>query len=247
MKEFRDELEKDLFENSEQGSVNWEISRAGRFTSSETHRLLKAGKREMTPAELKARPKTGKGSSVKWIEDDSVMNDDAMKYIYEKVAETLTGEPKMPIWSHATAHGETWEPFAAEYFTEKTGMQLEQVSFIPFGDHAGGSPDRFVIGKPDHLEIKCPFNPVNQVARLIYTDQWDLKNNEPEIYWQIVSNSLISNRPTGHFMSFCPSMKKDIHKMVHIEIVPSVEDFERVAKVWEIAEKEKQAILKLLK
>ncbi len=244
--EFKDELEKALFENSEQGSENWHISRAGRFTSSETHRLLKSGKREMTPEELKARPKTGKGSSVKFIDDDSVLSTDARTYIDEKVAEVLTGEPKSNAFSHATAHGDTWEPFAAEYFTEKTGLQTIQVSFIPFGDHAGGSPDRF-IGELEHLEIKCPYNPVVMVGYLMLTDQYDLKRMNPEAYWQITSNSLISKRPKGHFMAFCPSMKLEKHKMVHIEVIPPEEDLTRVAKVWELAEKEKQSILKLFK
>src|SRR5688572_14249397 len=78
----------------DQNSEEWDRVRIGRFTASEIHRLMEPAKREMTEAELKARPKSGKGSSAKLVNDYSTLSDAAFTYINEKVAEILTGQPK---------------------------------------------------------------------------------------------------------------------------------------------------------
>jgi len=235
-----------LAEQAEQGSGMWHNARVGRFTSSENHRLIKSGYREMTEKELKERPKTGAGSKSKFIEDTSVIAEDTLTYIYEKVAETLTGEPKGEVFSHATSWGDTWEPWAAEYYAKAKGVELEVIGFIPFGDHAGGSIDRGILGRDEFLEIKCPFNPKNQIDYLMLTDQYDLKRMYPNHYWQMVSNSLFSKKPLGHFATFDPRMKLDKHKMKEIEVIPPKEDLELLARKLELAEIEKQKILKLL-
>ena len=235
-----------LAEQAEQGSGVWHNARVGRFTSSENYRLIKSGYRDMTEAELKARPKTGPGSKSKFIEDNTVIAEDTLTYITEKVAETLTGEPKGEVFSHATAWGETWEPWAADYYSKVKGVELEIIGFIPFGDHAGGSIDRGIKGKYEFLEIKCPHNPKNQIDYLMLTDQFDLKRMYPNHYWQMVSNVLFSKKPIGHFATFDPRMKLDKHKMMEIIVIPPAEDLELLARKLEVAEKEKQKILKLL-
>lgn len=242
----QDEFEKALSLASEQGSDMWHNIRAGRFTSSEIHRLMKPGSRDMTPEELAARPKAGKGSSTKKTFDYNAIADDTWTYIYEKVAETLTGEPKGEIFSHATAYGDTWEPFAAEYLTQKFGWEYEIVAFVPYTDHAGGSPDRKILNEPKGVEIKCPFNPKNQVDYLMFTDQWDLKRMKPEYYWQCQANLLFTGWELMHFCSFDPRMKENKHKLVHIEVKPNEEDQNALIKKLEIAIKEKLALLKLL-
>jgi hypothetical protein len=277
-----DNFEKELAQVSEQGSQLWHDIRVGRFTSSENHRLIKSGYREMTDPELKARPKTGVGSKSKFIEDLSIIAEDTLTYIYEKVAETLTGEPKENVFSHATSWGDTWEPWAAEYYAKIKGVELEVIGFIPFGDHAGGSIDRGIkpiicdschglghkISEPEtesmlnnpcnkcngagsircgeFLEIKCPYNPKNQIDYLMLTDQYDLKRMYPNHYWQMVSNSLFSKKAIGHFATFDPRMKLEKHKMKEIEVIPPQEDLKLLARKLQLAENEKQKILKLL-
>jgi len=241
-----DSFEQALAEASEQGSKNWLNIRAGRFTASEIHRLMKSGSRLMSESELKARPKSGKGSSTKFIEDASCVSEDAITYIMEKVAETLTGEPKNEVFSHPTSHGDTWEPWAAEYFTKVTGLELEVIGFVPWGDHAGGSVDRGILGKAEHLEIKCPYNSKNQIDYLMLNDQYDLKRNYPNHYWQVAANCLFSKKPLAHFVTFDPRMKSDKHKMVHIEVIPTEDDYELLCLKLKYAQKEKESILKLL-
>jgi hypothetical protein len=237
-----------LAEASEQGSQMWTDIRAGRFTASEMFRLIKSGTRDMTPAELKARPKSGIGSSSKKIEDPRCLSPDTKSYIYEKVAETLTGIAKQKVFSFATAHGEELEPIAAEEFSKRNGgFEYEILSFVPYGDHAGGSPDRKIKDRNEIVEIKAPYNSVNQVSYLMLTDQWDLKREFPDYYWQCQSNLLFTKTDLCHFVTYDYRMKDPKHQIVHIEVKPIAEDLELLGIKLGAAIKEKEAILNLLK
>lgn len=202
---------------AEQGSEEWENIRAGRFTSSEWYKLMSFGKRPMTETELKARPKTGKGSKTTQVIDITKFSDTGYTYINQKVAEVLTGKPKRPSYAYPLVYGKETEPEAVEYFEMRTGLKCEETGFQCFGDHAGGSPDR-LIGDTDLLEVKCPYESENQVAYLMLTDHWDLKNNYPDKYWQIVTQLWFTGRERAHWCSFDPRMIKDEHKLTHLII-----------------------------
>lgn len=243
----RDAFDDELAAVSEQGSQNWFDIRAGRFTSSEFHRLMKSGSREMTPAELAARPKTGKGSKSKFIEDPACISDDTLTYIYQKVAETMTGQVDTTPPSYAMQHGDQMEPFAAEVYAERFKCEFDILSFVPYGDHAGGSPDRKIKGTNKIIEIKCPYNSANQVKYLMLTDQWDLKREHPEYYWQCLCNILFTGADSCDFVAYDHRMIDPKHQMVVIEIKPIEEDLIRIGVKLGAAIKEKEAILKLLK
>lgn len=231
----------------EQGTEEWDKIRCGRFTSSEFHKLMKCGFREMTAAELKARPKTGKGSKTTRMPDPSKMGDDGMNYIYQKVAETLTGHPKQDSYAYPLVWGREQEEFAVDFFTQKTGLLCESVGFIPWSDHAGGSPDRFV-GDDAGLEIKCPFYSEHQVKYLMLNDRFDLKRNHPDYYWQIVTLMLFTNRKRWHFCTFDGRMKSDKHKMAHLIITwdQVEEDIDAITKALEGAIKMKLELIDTL-
>lgn len=232
-----------LSEQAEQGSQIWFDVRCGRFTSSEVYRLIKNGERLMTQQELDSRPKKGTGSGAKWIEDPNKFSPDGDTYILEKVAEVLTGQTKDRAWSHATAHGEEWEPFAAEFYSRKFNVEFEIIAFKPFGDHAGGSPDRKITGKNKGLEIKCPHQSKNQVNYLRLFDQWDLKRFYPEYYWQCQSNLLFMGWDAIDFVTFDPRMKEEKHKLSRMEITPISKDQDLICLKLESAVKEKLSIL----
>jgi len=201
----------------EQGSENWELLRVGRFTSSEIHKIMECGWRPMTPEELAARPKTGIGSKTTRVPDPSKMSDRGMKYIYAKVAEILTGRPKpSSSYAYPIVWGKETEAEAVEFFEKKYSIQCEQVGFQPWGDHAGGSPDR-LIDEHSGLEVKCPFLPENQIEYLMLTDIWDLKAVHPEYYWQVVSLMLFTGRKHWYFCTYDPRMIDDKHKLTTIE------------------------------
>lgn len=205
----------------EQGTEEWERIRIGRFTASEIHRLMEPAKREMTAQELKARPKSGKGSSAKLVYDYSKLSDAALTYINEKVAEILTGQPKSGGYAFPIVWGKEHEDEAAEFFTKQTGLETEKVGFFPYTEHVGGSPDRFVDDAI--LEIKCPYDSVNQIAYLMLTDQWDVKRNYFPIWCQCQCNMMFTERNLCHLATYDPRMKSDAHKMQHIEIKADME------------------------
>ena len=230
----------------EQGSDEWEMMRAGRFTSSEIYKIMDCGKRPMTPEELAARPKKGKGSSTTLVPDPSQMSKDGIKYVRLKVWEVLTGRPKPPAYAYPLVYGKEQEPFAVEYFENLTGLKCESVGFQPWSDHAGGSPDR-LIGENEGLEVKCPLSD-EQIDYLMLTDRFDLKRNYPEYYWQCVSLMLFTNRKIWHFCTYDPRMQKEEHKLTHLILrwEEVEEDIELIPKAIEGAVKEKLKILNLL-
>lgn len=242
-----DAFDLELAQQSEQNSQAWFDIRAGRFTSSEIHRLLKSGTRPMTEAELKARPKSGPGSAAKLTEDPNTFSPDGYTYIDEKVAEILTGECEPQAWSHATAWGDDWEPIAAEYYAQKFKCEFEIIAFQPFGEHAGGSPDRKIKGTRRGLEIKCPHRSKNQVNYLKLFDQWDLKRSNPDYFYQCQANLLFMDWEAIDFVTYDPRMKSDAHKLARIEIKPIAEEQDLICRKLEAAIKEKLMILDQLK
>jgi hypothetical protein len=241
-----DDFELELAQQGEQGSQIWNDIRAGRFTSSQMHLLMSSGTREMTIEELKQHKLKNPKSKAKMIEDPNILSKATVTYIRAKAAETLTGHTAEEVNSAPTRWGDDFEPIAAEYFTEKTGFEFEIISFVPFGDHAGGSPDRLIKGTKEILEIKCPYNSANQIDYLMLTDQWDLKANFPEHYWQCMSNLLFLDSPLCHFVTYDHRMVEEKNKMVYIPIKPIQEDFDRIITKLEAAIKEKLYLLSII-
>lgn len=229
----------------EQGSDAWDNLRCGRFTASEMYRLMDGGKREMTPEELKSRPKSGPGSSAKLIADDSIISEKAWTYIKQKVAETLTGQLDYQDYAWPLVRGKEMEPEAVSYFENKTGLQCEEIGFCPFTDHSGGSPDR-LTSDGNILEIKAPAYSRNQIDYLMLTDRWDLKRMYPDYYWQCQSNLLFTGRQKCYFASYDPRFKDDKYKMMILELPAVHEDQDLIIKRLEIAVREKIKMMTLL-
>ena len=243
---FSDLLDKNTAtKHIEQGSEAWDKIRCGRFTASEMWLLMDSGTRDMTPEELKARPKTGKGSSAKKIVDHSKLSDKAITYINRKVAETLTGRMQDSSYAFPLVYGKELELEAVQYFENTTGLETFEVGFQAFGDHAGGSPDRFVEDK-DGLEVKCPYTSEKQIEYLMLTDVHDLKRCFPQIYWQVMSNLLFTAKERWHLITYDPRFSEPKHKMTHMVILPNSEDFDLICTKLERAVKEKLELIKLL-
>jgi len=244
-----DELLNAAYKNKyiEQGSEDWEQIRAGRFTSSEIHNIMGFGFRPMNEEELKARPKTGKGSKTTRVIDTTKMSETCIKYIYQKVAEVLTGKPKPSAYAYPLVYGKETEPEAVAYFESKYNVTCETIGFQVFGDYAGGSPDR--VFNDEGLEIKCPFQSENQIQYLMLTDIWDLKANFPEYYWQCVSLMLFTDTKRWNFCTFDPRMIDDKHKLTHLifEWDKVEEDIDLLIKALENATKELLKTLNMLK
>lgn len=201
---------------TDQGSDEWEKLRVGRFTSSEFHKLMECGFRQMTAQELAARPKSGKGSKTTRVPDPKTMGKAGVTYIRQKVWETLTGQIKSTSYAYPIVYGKEMEDEAVSFFETMTGIETIRTGFQPWTDHAGGSPDRF-IGDNEGLEIKCPFSD-EQIDYLLLTDHWDLKANYPAYYWQCVTLLLFTGRERWRFCTYDPRIKEDKLKMTHLVI-----------------------------
>jgi hypothetical protein len=211
----------------EQGSEEWDKIRCGRFTASEFHFLMDAGKIEMTADELKARPKSGKGSSVKYKVDYSKFSAAGDTYINRKVAERLTGRIQESSYAFPLVYGKDMEGQAVEYFQETKNLECYECGFVAFGDYAGGSPDRLVEGNGG-LEVKCPYTSEKQIEYLMLTDVFDLKRCFPEIYWQIMTNMFFATKDHWHLITYDPRFENPKHKMTHMIIEPNAEAFDLI-------------------
>lgn len=200
---------------ADQGSETWEEMRVGRFTSSEWSKIMECGFRPMTPEELAARPKSGKGSKTTRVPDPTTMGEKGVSYVLQKVAETLTGKPKPQSFAYPIVYGRETEPEAVEHVEKVLGVECKPTGFHVYTDHAGGSPDR-LIGDDDLLEIKCPFYSEHQISYLMLTDRFDLKREYPQYYWQVVTQLLFTGRKRAHFCTFDPRMKDDKYKLSHL-------------------------------
>jgi len=211
----------------EQNTEAWHQIRLGRFTASEIYRLMSLPKAEH------AR-KAGK------------LSEAGYSYVLEKVAETLTGQPKQQGYAFPLVWGMEHEAEAVEFFESKTGKQTTQTGFYPYTDHAGGSPDR-EVGDDEILEIKCPYDSARQIDYLMLTTESDLKAEFPQYYWQCQANLLFTGRSVCHFATFDPRMKDNEYKMAHLEVRKNEADqqfiIDRIAKAIE----EKLKVLTALK
>jgi hypothetical protein len=228
----------------DQGSEEWEKMRVGRFTSSEFYKLMECGKREMTPAELAARPKKGKGSATTQVPDPSKMSPNGLKYIRVKVWETLTGKAQSSSYAYPIVYGKEMEPEAVEHFEKITGLLTTTAGFQPWTDHAGGSPDR-LVGDDEGLEVKCPYSD-EQIDYLLLTDHYDLKRNYPAYYWQCATLLLFTGRKRWHFCTYDPRMKDERLQMTHIivEAEKIQEDLELIPVALTGAVEEKLKLIK---
>ena len=206
-------------------------SRLAKFTGSELAKLMKGGSRPMNDDELaEEKAKGGKRKTI-----DTLFGDGAMTYIYEKVAEWLTGESKPQIRSAATDWGIENEADAVKYFEIVTGKKAKQFGsaeykFYPYNDNSGCSPDGLVEGENAVIEVKCPFLAANIVPYLLLKgtqqekQEW-LKKNQYEYYVQTQFEMMCTKTGKCYFIVYggADRMIEHYHRMVVIELLPDVE------------------------
>ncbi len=180
-----------------QRSNEWHNLRSGKFTASEIHKIM------------------GK----------SINTDTAMSYIYEKVAQQLTGE-RNEFDNAAVRWGAETEPFAKQYYEAAFSEKIVECDFFPYGkfnDNAGFSPDGILVGKKKGIEIKCPFNSANHVKYLSIRTQEEFKIECKEYYWQIMMCIAGMEFIAWDFVTFDPRFTGSL-RMQALEIKPDDKD-----------------------
>lgn len=245
---FFDEITDEERVKQYQDPDEWDRQRIGRFTGSGIHNLMTFGKRPMTAAELAARPKTGKGSATTQVPDMTKLSQKALTYIYSKVAEVLTNQPKPEIYAYQLFYGKQTEPLAVEYFEQVMGLKTEIIGFVEYTDHAGATPDRMITGLKEGLELKCPVFE-KQIEYLMLTDQYDLKANFPENYWQCLMEMMVTDSERWHFGAFHPEFPEKqrlAHLILEAKSQDIQDDLDAIRSAITAAVKEKLSILELL-
>ncbi|HCT86224.1 MAG TPA: hypothetical protein DF296_13615 [Candidatus Margulisbacteria bacterium] len=169
--------------------------RIGRFAGSELHKLMG----------IKGFGKTGE------------------TYIYEKVAEKLTGQPnKEEFTAASTQWGIDHELEAQLYFEAATGSRVKAGTTLDNG-HIIGTPDGIAESKEWGFEIKCPYNSGNHLKNLGMQNAADLLDLRTEYYWQCVSYMWLTGLNKWKFCSYDPRFQKPEQKMLilNIELFPA--------------------------
>ncbi len=183
-----------------QGDNKWHQERLGKFTASEIYKIMGA----------KGFGKIGE------------------TYIFDKVAEVLTGERAEIPENYAMQRGKELEPIAKDYYQMVFNKKISDIDFIKslkFPDHVGASPDG--ITEFHGIEIKCPLNNANHVKYMMVKNASDLKKIEPKYYWQIVLNLYCSDLEYWEFISFSPNFKGK-QRMYIVDIKPDAKDLELI-------------------
>ena len=230
--------------NEVQGSLMWLVSRCGKFTGSEIHKLIGMGKRQMTPEELAAEKLLG--GKRKTIEDG--FSEGAKTYILEKVAESLCNLPQDEAKAATLQHGKDYEPIAKHYYQKSTGLKIvERGLLVPdWCEQAGSSPDGEIEGKNAGIEIKCPFTQVEHLRNLMIKSAAELKEEKPQYYWQIQMLLAVTEWDYIDYISFSMFYPVE-YSLCALKIEPNKTDIEFLKSRILQAVEEKERILKIVK
>jgi len=218
-----DEFDKELSDAIGQRNIAWHHERLGRFTSSRFGDMMKRGKAATKQLRTSLIKEYEQGKitelfyntqlrDIENIEYQSNFGDACKTYVYEKIGEILTQSVHESGGSAATEWGTDQEVNAVQWYIEKTGIKVEPMGFVKFGELAGGSPDGNKVDVNGILEIKCPFNPSNHIRTLI-TEQVPSK-----YIYQVHGNIMVTESDHCDYVSFDPRMIEDSLKMVIIRV-----------------------------
>lgn len=204
----------------------WLISRLGKFTASESIRLM-------------------------GYEDKLEFPEGAMTYATEKAIEVLTEyNPERRINSKSVEWGNLTENEACEVFMEKYNLEVlnygSNQEMISKGDHLSCTPDGIIKDENGFIvsgiETKCP----DSKTHLFYLQNLNLssfKKLVTKYYWQIQTCIYVTNAQYWYFISYDPAFKKEENRMLVLKIERNEEDIAKLRRRLGQAIKEKQKIL----
>lgn len=162
-----------IIKDIEQGSDEWLALRLGKVTASRMKDLLTNGR-------------GGKPSKT------------AESYMYELIAEKLTGQSKAFFENNAMKWGTETEPQARLVYELENNVEVEEVAFIELNEFVGMSPDG-LVGDDGLLEIKCPTTTTQLKRALSDSYSADYKA-------QIQMQLWVSDRKWCDFVSYDPRL-----------------------------------------
>lgn len=189
----------------------WFKDRWGLFTASEAYKLLSPSK------------------------NGGMFGEGAITYIEQKAMEMSTEMWERPNLEEVKSllYGKVYEYPAYDAFINQTKNYsmaycgTEEPMFLEYEKmkgEAGGSPDIVNITKSNTVdagaEIKCPINPLFHFRRLVWKDQWDIKQNYILCYTQMQMLMMITDAPLWFFISYDERQRSKANKCKIIEVKP---------------------------
>lgn len=188
------------------------------FTSSKIHMLMTDGSRPMTPEEKQIFQDNGGDKRKKNCFD---YGKPFYTYVQSKIFERMVGRS---LNNEARAKSLDWGYLCEQIAHDEIGLEYQLVSkkrYTHLDLAWSGMPDGIVESEDNRVvtDIKCPFtlNSFMSLYYLIYDsnpDTWAevLKENKPEWYWQLISNSILANASICELILFMPkrSMLQEI-------------------------------------
>lgn len=165
----------------------------------------------------------------------------AEEYVFQKLAEDITGMPDNSLDTKATRWGEYYEPEARQAYETVTGNAVELYGFIEWSQMFGGSPDG-LVGDDGIIEIKCPFNSANHVKYLALETQKELNALSPEYYAQIQGNLLATGRKWCDFISYDPRCARPEFALKILRVDRDEEFIEQIRDALDRAERFKERV-----
>lgn len=181
----------------EQGSIEWHNDRLGMVTASRFKEIMTNGRGKDT------------------------MGQTAYSYMYDLVAELLTGQAQDKIDNRAIQWGHDNEPQARAMYSLLRDCRVYQVGFLKslVFPGVGGSPDGLLdppeedpeVG-PGGVEIKCP------MSSRIHLGYLEFGGVPKDYQWQVQGLMWVTGRKWWDFVSFDPRMPSDLQLFVHREL-----------------------------
>ena len=192
----------------QQGTDKWHKIRKGRFGASGIKDIL------TIPRAKKDADKLSSGGQTK---------------AKQKAFESVLGDALESVntSSKATDWGNDYEGLARRHFEQEYFLEVSEVGYVEYGDHAGVSPDGVIFSDSDGVEIKCPYNQFNHLENcLMLKDNDSFKKLRPEYYAQVQYQMMVCGFNKVYFVSFDPRLvdtDKD-HLALHVlEVTPDQE------------------------
>jgi hypothetical protein len=107
--------------------------------------------------------------------------------------------------SKPTSWGHLLEGIVFNQLGREYSLVSDETIKHPDLDYWCGSPDGYT--NDSVIDIKCPFTLKSFVELVDIKDIDTFKYERPEYYWQLVSNSILTNKPFAELIVYCPYEK----------------------------------------
>ena len=178
------------------------MSRHGNFSSSEIYKLIPFGKREMTDEEITEHKKLNPKSKARTIQ--SGFSALGLTYIKQKKYERKL---RRPLSKENGGRPNNWGTFVESIAFEKLPLEYSLVSRKRYKHPSlpwTGVPDIKEVSIEMVGDIKCPYSLESFCDLYSYIENETLKENKPEFYWQLVSNSVLTGLKNAELWIYCP-------------------------------------------